>query len=99
MTRELAEQEARLTQRRRDHDGKSALQYRPGGFQRGHSALAALSRPIEEQSRSGREQHIALPGIERQLGDALGPSDGIVERGRLRWCRAARSCGARPARA
>ena len=31
------------------------------------------------------EQHIALPGIEGQPGDALGPGDGIVERGGLRW--------------
>ena len=86
MAGELAEQEAGLTQRRRDHDGKAALQHRPGRLERGHCALAALSRRIEEQSRRGGEQHIALPGIERQPGDALGPGDGIVERGGLRRC-------------
>ena len=32
------------------------------------------------------EQHIALPGIEGQPGDALGPSDGIIERGGLSRC-------------
>ena len=83
---ELAEQEAGLPQRRRDHHGKTALQHGPGRFERGHCALAALSRRIEEQSRRRGEQHIALPGIERQPGDALGPSDGIVERGGLSRC-------------
>ena len=97
---ELAEQEAGLPQRRRDHHGKAALQNRPGGLERGHCALAALSRRIEEQSRRHGEQHIALPGIERQPGDALRPR---------RWDRRAwrtelvselrESCGARPARA
>ena len=86
MAGELAEQEAGLPQRRRDHDGKAALQHRPGGLERGRCALAALSRRIEEQSRRSGEQHIALPGIEGQPGDALGPGDGIVERGGLRRC-------------
>ena len=83
---ELAEQEAGLAQRRRDHDRETALQHGPGRFERGHCALAALSRRIEQQSRRGGEQHIALPGIEGQPGDALGPGDGIIERGGLRWC-------------
>ena len=86
MAGKLAEQEAGLPQRRRDHDRKTALQHGPGRFERGHCALAALSRGVEQQSRSGGEQHIALPGIEGQLGDALGPGDGIVERGGLSWC-------------
>ena len=77
---ELAEQEAGLPQRRRDHDGEAALQHRPGGLEPGRRALAALPRGVEQQSRRGREQHIALPGIERQPGDALGPGDGVVER-------------------
>jgi hypothetical protein len=47
---ELAEQEARLAQRRRDYDRKTALQYRPGGLEGGHSA-AALPCRIEEQPR------------------------------------------------
>jgi len=71
---------------RRDHDRKTALQHGPGSLERGHSALAALSRGIEQQSRRGREQHIALPGIERQPGDALRPGDGIVQRGGLSRC-------------
>ena len=86
MAGELAEQKAGLAQRRRDHHGEAAFQNRPGGLERGHRTLAALSRCIEKQSRRGGEQHIALPGIERQPGDALGPGDGIVERVRLRWC-------------
>ena len=73
-----------LPQRRRDHDGEAALQHRPGGLEPGRCALAALSRGIEQQSRRGGEQHIALPGIERQPRDALGPGDGVVERGGLR---------------
>ena len=86
MAGELAEQEARLPQRRRDNNGEAALQHRPSRLERRYCALAALSRGIEQQARSGGEQHIALPGIERQLGDALGPSDGIVERGGLSRC-------------
>ena len=86
MTGKLAEQKARLTQRRRDHHGETALQHRPGSFERGHCALAALSRRIEEQAWRSGEQHIALPGIEGQPGDALGPGDGIVERGGLSRC-------------
>ena len=82
---ELAKQEAGLPQRRRDHDGKAALQDRPGGLERGRGALAALSRRIEQQARRRGEQHITLPGIECQLRDALGPSDGIIERDGLRW--------------
>ena len=86
MAGELTEQEAGLPQRRRDHDGEAALQYRPGRLERRHCALAALSRRVEEQARRHGEQHVALPGIERQLGDALGPGDGIVERGGLSRC-------------
>ena len=81
---ELAEEKSRLAQRRRDHHGEAALQHGPGGLERGGCAFAALSRGIEQQARRSREQHIALPGIERQVGDALGPSDGVVERGGLR---------------
>ena len=58
---ELAEQEAGLPQRRRDHHRKTALQHGPGRFQRGHCALAALSRRIEQQAWRYGEQHIALP--------------------------------------
>ena len=49
MAGELTEQEAGLTERRRDHHGEAALQNRPGGLERGHCALAALSRRIEER--------------------------------------------------
>ena len=80
MAGELAEQEAGLAQRRRDHHGKAALQHRPGGLEPGRRRLATLSRRIEQQARRGREQHIALPRIERQPRDALGPGDGIIER-------------------
>ena len=83
---ELPEKKAGLPQRRRDHHGKTALQHGPGRLERGHCALAALPRRIEQQARRGGEQHIALPGIEGQLRDALGPGDGIVERSRLSWC-------------
>ena len=85
MAGELTEQEARLAQRRRDNNGEAALQHRPGRLQRGHCTLAALPRRIQQQSRSRREQHIALPGIEGQPGAALGPSDRILERRELRW--------------
>ena len=86
MAGELAEQKAGLTQRGRDHHGEAALQHRPARFERGHCALAALSRRIEQQARRHGEQHIALPGIKGQLGDALGPGDGIIERGGLSRC-------------
>ena len=86
MARELAEQEARLPQGRADHDGEAAFQNRSGGLERGDCALAALSRGIQEQSWRHGEQHIALPGIERQRGDAFGPRDGIVGRGGLSRC-------------
>src|SRR5215204_6202942 len=86
VTGKLAEQEARLPQGRANHDGEAAFQNRPGSLERRHCALATLSRRIEEQTWRSREQHIALPGIEGQLGDALGPGDGIVERGGLSWC-------------
>ena len=85
MTGKLAEQKAGLTQRRRNHHGEAALQNRPGGLERRHCALAALPRGIEEQSWRHGEQHIALPGIERQRGDAFGPGEGVVERGGLSW--------------
>ena len=49
--------------------------------------LLPLCRVALSSSRGdSREQHIALPGIEGQPGDALGPSDGIIERGGLRRC-------------
>ena len=85
MAGELAEQEAGLPQGRRDHDGKATLQHGPGGFEPGRGTLAALPRCVEEQARRRGEQHIALPGIERQTRGALGPGDGIIERGGLRW--------------
>ena len=81
MTGKLAEQEARLPQRRRDNHGQAALLHRPSRLEGGHSALATLSRGIEEQTRRHRQQHIALPGIEGQPSDALRPDDGIVESG------------------
>ena len=95
MAGELAEEEAGLTQRRRDHHGEAALQNCPGGLKRGHCALAALSRRIEQQSRRGREQHIALPGIECQPRDALGPSNRVIEHGGRSGVRAARELRSR----
>ncbi len=86
VTGELAEQEAGLTQRRRDNHRKADLHHRPGGLERRYCALAALSRGVEQQARSGGEQHFALPGIERQRGDALRPSDGVIKRDELSRC-------------
>ena len=86
MAGELTKQEARLPQRRRDHDRKTTLQHRPGSLERGDCALAALSRCVEEQTRRHGEQHIALPGIEGQPGYALRSGDGMVERGGLSRC-------------
>ena len=80
MAGELAKQKPGLSQRWRDHGGEAALQHRPGGIERGSCALAALSRCIEQHSRRSGEQHIPLPGIERQPRDALGPADRLVER-------------------
>ena len=49
--------------------------------------LLPLCRVALSSSRGDSgEQHIALPRIERQLRDALGPGDGIVERGGLSRC-------------
>ncbi len=86
---ELAKQKPGLTQRRRDHDVETALQYRPGGLERRRCALATLSRGIEQQARRRRQQHIALPGMESKLRDALGPSDRVSGPGGLSWCQAA----------
>ena len=47
--------------------------------------LFPLCRVLEEQAWRSGEQHVALPRVERQLGDALSPGDGIVKHGGLRW--------------
>ena len=54
MTGKLAEQEARLAQRRRDHDGKAALQDRPGCLKRG-PVLLPLCRVALRSSRGEAE--------------------------------------------
>ena len=49
--------------------------------------LLPLCRVALRSSRGDYgEQHVALPGIERQPGDALGPGDGVIERGGLSRC-------------
>ena len=55
MAGEPAEQKARLTQRRRDYDGKTTLQHSPSRLERRYCALAALPRGVQQQSRSGLE--------------------------------------------
>src|SRR4051794_602328 len=51
------------------------------------TVLLPLCRVALSSSRGDGESSTSrCPGIEGQLGDALGPGDGIVERGGLRWC-------------
>ena len=80
---ELAEQQRRLPQARRDDDRQAAAADEIGGLERDDGALAALPAAEDGEARIVGQEHVALPGIERQAGDPLGPCDGAVVMVRL----------------
>ena len=96
MAGELPEQEAGLRS-----EGETTTARPPSKTVRAALSAATVLLPlaggVEQQARSGGEQHIALPRIEGQRGDALGPSNGNVARRTQMVSFLRASCGAGPA--
>ena len=64
---ELAEQKATdWRRRRRDDDGQAAAPDEVGGLEPDDGRLAALAAAQDGEARIVGEEHVALPGIERQ---------------------------------